>query len=208
MTTRFVISGTDTGIGKTIFSAALASALSAYYWKPVQSGLAEETDSEIVARLGEVPNEKILPEVYKLNTPVSPHLSAQIDGTLIHSEKFALPPLQSTLIIEGAGGLLVPLTRSIVFADIFKIWQIPVILCARTTLGTINHTLLSLEALKTRSIPIHGICFIGDENLDTQNTIAAFGQIHVLGRLPILHTLTAKELNKAFFNHFSIHDFE
>ena len=147
MTSRFVITGTDTNIGKTVFSAALADALGACYWKPVQSGLEGETDSETVRRLGRIPSSRIYPEAWRLKTPASPHLAARIDHVRIIPEALSPPSTLSSLVIEGAGGLLVPLTENEVFADVFARWQIPVILCARTGLGTINHTLLSLEAL-------------------------------------------------------------
>ncbi|MGQ3393402.1 dethiobiotin synthase, partial [Blastomonas fulva] len=128
--TRFVVTGTDTGIGKTIFSAALAQATGTPYWKPIQSGLEEETDSEAVARLAGVP---IRPEAYRLITPASPHLAAEIDGVNIELE--TLTPPTGNLIVEGAGGALVPVTRTTLYADLFARWQIPVIVCARTALG-------------------------------------------------------------------------
>jgi dethiobiotin synthetase len=202
MTLRFVITGTDTNIGKTIFSAALTHALGACYWKPVQSGLDGETDSETVARLGCVPSERIFSEAWKLNTPASPHLAAKIDQVVIDPQRLALPQTALPLVIEGAGGLLVPLTEECLFADIFARWQLPVILCARTGLGTINHTLLTLEAMRHRSIPVYGVAFIGPEHLDTQRIIANLGKVRVLGRLPLLDSLTPTTLRQAFLDHF------
>lgn len=207
MTPRIVIAGTDTGIGKTVFAAALTDALQGCYWKPVQSGLDGETDSETVGRLGRIARGRILLEAYKLKTPASPHLSARIDGVTILPESLSPPPVDGPLVIEGAGGLLVPLTERIVFADVFARWQIPVILCARTGLGTINHTLLSLEALRSRSIPVLGVAFLGDEQSDTQNIIAALGHVRVLGRLPRLEPLTPDSLRRAFREHFEMDDF-
>lgn len=204
MTNRFVICGTDTGIGKTVFSAALTGALNAHYWKPVQSGLEEETDSEIVARLSGVPVDHILPEAYRLKEPASPHLSARLEGVEIDPFRLEPPAGVGPLIIEGAGGLLVPLTNTTVFADVFARWRIPVILCARTALGTINHTLLSIEALRSRDVPIRGVAFIGAENIDTQITIAAIGQVKVLGRLPLLENLTKDSLSHAFDENFDL----
>ena len=195
---RIVVTGTDTGIGKTVFSAALAHALEASYWKPVQSGLDEETDSETVERLGRLPSNRILPETYRLATPASPHLSAAIDGMELDPDTLDPPPTFGPLVIEGAGGLLVPLTRRIVFADVFARWHYPAILCARTALGTINHTLLSLEALRRRGIPILGIVFIGDEQPDSQSVIAEIGDVRSLGRLPKLDPLTADGLHAGF----------
>ncbi|MEF0941817.1 dethiobiotin synthase [Rhizobium sp. BR 362] len=202
MSVRFVVTGTDTGIGKTVFSAALAGALNARYWKPVQSGLEGETDSDAVARLSGLPAEHILPEAYRLATPVSPHLSARLDGVEIDPARLELPACAGPLVIEGAGGLLVPLTNNLVFADVFARWRIPVMLCARTSLGTINHTLLSIEALRHRDIPLCGVAFVGAENADTQATIAAIGQVRVLGRLPLLESLTSETLRRAFRENF------
>lgn len=206
--TRFVVTGTDTGIGKTVFSAALAGALGGYYWKPVQSGLDEETDSQIVHRLGRVPADRILPEMYRLQTPASPHLAARLDHVEIEPGRLAPPVMDATLIIEGAGGLLVPLTETAVFADVFARWQIPVILCARTGLGTINHTLLSLEALRHRAIPVFGVAFIGDEQAETQRIIAAMGQVRLLGRLPRIDPLTPDNLGHAFRENFPLSAFQ
>ncbi|MEI2297246.1 dethiobiotin synthase [Ensifer sp. MJa1] len=207
MPPRFVVTGTDTGIGKTVFAAALTDALSACYWKPVQSGLDEETDSETVARLGRVPPERILPEAYRLNMPASPHLSARIDGVSIRPELLSPPTVDCPLVIEGAGGLLVPLSERVVFADVFARWQIPVILCARTGLGTINHTLLSLEALRRRAIPVVGVAFIGDEQADSEAIISELGQVRPLGRLPRLDPLSPQRLQQAFRENFDINSF-
>jgi dethiobiotin synthetase len=199
VSSRLVITGTDTGIGKTVFSAALTDALGAYYWKPVQSGLNEETDSETVLRLG-----RILPEAWRLRTPVSPHLSAEIDTVTLDPHALELPATEGPLIIEGAGGLLVPLTRHATFADVFARWQIPAVLCSRTSLGTINHTLLSLEAMRRRLIPILGVAFIGDAYPDTQRIIAELGEVRVLGRLPRLDPLTPENLRRSFHDYFDI----
>jgi len=201
MAPRFVISGTDTGIGKTVFAAALTGALGGYYWKPVQSGLDGETDSEAVVRLG-VPRDRILPEAYRLSTPASPHLSALLDGVSIAPSRLVPPQADGPLAIEGAGGLLVPLSGRLLFADVFAGWRIPLILCARTSLGTINHTLLSLEALRHRDIPVFGVAFIGEENAETQRVIGEIGGARVLGRLPALARLTAGTLRRAFLDNF------
>lgn len=207
MTTRFVVTGTDTGIGKTVFSAALTAALDGYYWKPVQSGLDAETDSEAVARLVDLPQSRILPEVYKLSAPLSPHQSAALDGRAISAAALTVPATDRPLVIEGAGGLLVPLSDDLVFADIFARWKIPVILCARTNLGTINHTLLSVEALKHRRTPIGGIAFIGDENIETQRIIARMSGVRILGRLPLLPSFSEGELIHAFEENFDLGSF-
>lgn len=204
MTKRIVITGTDTGIGKTVFSAGLAGLLDGFYWKPVQSGLDEETDSQVVKRLAGLPPGRVLPEVYRLKEPLSPHRSAELDGVAIDVAKLSLPDLPSPIVIEGAGGLMVPLNRRTKFIDIFAQWRVPVILCARTALGTINHTLLSIEALRARSIPLIGIAFIGEEVADTQRTIVEFSGARQLGRLPLLDRLTSETLREAMVAGFDL----
>ncbi len=204
MTKHIVITGTDTGIGKTVFSAGLAGLLDGFYWKPVQSGLDGETDSEVVERLAGLPMGHVLPEVYRLTSPLSPHRSAELDGIAIEAAKLSLPDLPGPIVIEGAGGLMVPLNRQTRFIDIFAQWRMPVILCARTTLGTINHTLLSIEALRARSIPLIGIAFIGDEVADTQRTIVDFSGVRQLGRLPLLDRLTGETLRDAMVAGFDL----
>ena len=200
--TRFVITGTDTGIGKTIFSAALAGATGAPYWKPIQSGLEDETDSEVVARLA---GAAVHPEAYRLNTPASPHIAAEIDGVTI--DVAALTPPPSDLIIEGAGGALVPVTRTTLYADLFARWQIPVIVCARTVLGTINHSLLTIEALRSRNVPIHGLAFLGDAVEDSEAIISQISGVRRLGRLPIINPMNPDSLAAAFAEHFDLADF-
>ncbi|TIN74375.1 dethiobiotin synthase [Mesorhizobium sp.] len=177
------------------------SLLDGFYWKPVQSGLDEETDSEVVARLSGLPPGRVLPEVYRLKMPLSPHRSAEIDGVAIEAAKLSLPALPGPLVIEGAGGLMVPLNRQTRFIDIFAQWRLPVILCARTALGTINHTLLSIEVLRARSIPIIGLAFIGEEVADTQRTIVEFSGVP---QLPLLDPLTNETLREAMVAGFDL----
>ena len=208
MKSTIVVTGTDTGIGKTMFSAGLTAALGAFYWKPVQSGLEEETDSEFVARMGRVPASRIVAERYRLVTPASPHLAARIDGVEIAMDDFARPTVEGPLVVEGAGGLLVPLNETDTYADLMARWQAPVVLCARTALGTINHTLLSLEALRARQIPVLGVAFIGDEMAESQRIIGVMGKTRILGRLPLLATVTPETLASAFAEHFRLSDFE
>jgi dethiobiotin synthetase len=206
MSARIVVAGTDTDIGKTVFAAALARELDAYYWKPVQAGLASETDSQVVARLSGLPASRILPEAYKLTTPASPHLAAERDGVTIDPARLNPHHHPAPLVIEPAGGLAVPLTRSLLQIDLIAAWKLPVILCASTRLGTINHSLLSIEALNRRSIPLLGVAFIGDRNDDSERTIAPFGGVKRLGGLPWLEPLDADGLNRAFAANFSLAD--
>ncbi|MEO0031640.1 MAG: hypothetical protein RIS94_1398 [Pseudomonadota bacterium] len=202
----FVVTGTDTGIGKTVFSAALTGALGAHYWKPVQAGLDDGADRETVANLAGLPEARVLPEAYRLNTPCSPHRAAELDGLTIDPARLTLPP-QRPLVVEGAGGALVPVTRSTTYADVFAWWGLPVIVVARTELGTINHSLLTFEALRARGIAIHGVAFVGDGNEDSEATIAAMGQVRRLGRLPRLPALSPATLAEAFAANFRIEDF-
>ena len=202
----FVVAGTDTGIGKTVFSAALAGALGAHYWKPVQAGLEGGTDRDAVARLSGLPASHILPEVYRLTQPLSPHRAAELDGVDIDPDRLALPGVRP-LVIEGAGGALVPLTRNLAYADVFAAWGLLTIIVARTGLGTINHSLLTIEALRARRVPIRGVAFVGEANEDNEATITAIGQVHRLGRLPHLPALNAPALAAAFAAHFRIEDF-
>lgn len=202
----FVVTGTDTGIGKTIFSAALTGALQAYYWKPVQAGLDDGADRDHVAQMSGVPEDQVLPEAYRLNTPCSPHRAAEIDGVVIDLAQMALPDVRP-LVVEGAGGALVPVTRSTTYADVFAWWNLPVIVVARTALGTINHSLLTFEALRARGVTIHGVAFVGDGNEDSEATICAMGDVRRLGRLPMLDRLDAAGLAEAFAQGFRVEDF-
>jgi dethiobiotin synthetase len=207
MNGSLIITGTDTGVGKTVFSAALAGATDAMYWKPVQAGLEEETDSALVARLSGLQVDRILPEAYRLNTPCSPQRAAEIDGIVIDPARLNPPRCSRNLVIEGAGGALVPITRDLLFADLFARWALPVVIVARTALGTINHSLLSIEALRTRGLDIIGVAFVGAANEDSEATISAIGKVRRLGRLPMLDTLDRDALARAFAAHFRISDF-
>ena len=200
---RLVVTGTDTGIGKTVLAGAIALATGAAYWKPIQAGLDDETDSERVAALGV----RTLPEAYRLSAPCSPHWAAEMDGLEIEDGELALPQGEDRLVIEGAGGALVPIRDDLLFADLFARWGLPVVLAARTALGTINHTLLSIETLRSRGVPILGVAFIGEAIENTEATIARIGQVRRLGRLPILPEVSADALRDAFAASFNVSDF-
>ena len=203
MSTTIVVTGTDTNVGKTVFCAGLLRLLDGVYWKPIQAGLESETDSEVVQRLSGVAGDRILPEAWRLRTPASPHRAAEIDEVGIDPAVLNLPVSPHPVIIEGAGGLMVPLTRRTLLIDVLARWGAPTVLCARTGLGTINHTLLSIEALRRRAIPLLGVAFIGEAHADNERTIATLGGARVLGRLPRLDTLTPDTLSAAFANAFS-----
>jgi dethiobiotin synthetase len=208
MSLRIVVAGTDTGIGKTVFAAAFADLIGALYWKPIQAGLERESDSDTVARLGGLSDDRILPERYRLRTPASPHQAAAIDGVRIDANALRVPDTRERgLVIEGSGGLLVPLNSTTPYIDVFARWRIPVVLCARTALGTINHSLLSIEALRSRKIELRGIAFIGEANPESERAICEAGAVKRLGRLPRLSPLTRSTLRTAFETSLNVNDF-
>ena len=212
MSKRYIIAGTDTGIGKTVVSAMLMQGLAAAgrnpnYWKPVQSGLEGAVDTRVVQKLSGLSEAHFHTEGYVLSEPLSPHRAAEIDGVKIDLQTLVPPDVDGTLIIEGAGGLMVPLTRGNLLINQFAKWDAPVILVARTGLGTINHTLLSLEALWARNIPVHGLIFVGEDNADNIKTIADFSGERVLGHVPKLDELTHDTLAEVFKKGFLLDDF-
>ena len=202
-----VITGTGTDIGKTVFAAALTAALDGCYWKPVQAGLEPVTDRETVATLSGLAPDRLLPETWRLATPASPHHAARLDGVHIDDRALTPPPCDRPLVIEGAGGVLVPLNPTTVYADVFARWRLPVVVCASTALGTINHTLLTLEALRARDIPVLGVAFIGDAMDSSETAITDLGRVSRLGRLPWLAPLTRAGLAAAFAANFDLADF-
>jgi dethiobiotin synthetase len=206
-----IVTGTDTGVGKTVVAAMLTLAFHGIYWKPIQAGTEDGTDRQRVAALTGLPEAHFRSERYVLGQPLSPHRAAELDNVRIDPDGLHLPEdiaPDRWLIVEGAGGVLAPITRSMLQIDLFVRWSAPVILVARTALGTINHTLLSLEALKRRAIAVRGVVFVGDAIEDTERTIVEFGLTKKLGRLPFLKTLDADSLCEAFAAHFNRRDFE
>jgi dethiobiotin synthetase len=188
------ITGIGTGIGKTIVSAALVEKLKADYWKPVQSGDLETSDTLTVKKLISNKNSVFYPETYRLSQPFSPHKSAAIDGVMIDSAKFILPKTKNTLIIEGAGGLMVPLNNNFLIIDLIKQLGAEVILVSRNYLGSINHTLLSIYALQQQNIPIRGIIFNGLKDIYSKEFIVNYTGIEILGHLPEYDTIDKKEI--------------
>lgn len=199
-----IVSGTDTGIGKTVVAAGLAAALGAHYWKPVQAGIEDGTDAGEAVALG-VPHAQVLPEAYRLALPASPHLAAESEGITLDDARLALPPARP-LIVEGAGGLMVPLRRDPphLMIDLFASWNAPVLLVARTSLGTINHSLLSIEALRGRGMAIAGLLFVGDAHPDNEAVIPAIAGVRSFGRLPHLEMLDAAHLAQAMRDHIDL----
>jgi dethiobiotin synthetase len=197
---RFFVTGTDTDVGKTVVAAALTSGLDAYYWKPIQSGLTPSTDTAAVRRWTGLPAERFLPEVYRLREPMSPHAAAEIDGVTIDVEHIVATelPTDRPVVIEGAGGLMVPLNATELMIDLIARMDVPVVLVARTGLGTLNHTLLSVSEIRRRSIPLLGVVLNGEEHWSNHRAIERYGEVAVLGRVPRLAALDAPALRVAF----------
>ena len=190
----FFVTGTDTDVGKTVISAWLLTHLNACYWKPVQAGTEPETDSMTVRRLAELPEDRILPEAYILKEPLSPHEAAKREGLVIDMAKLLAPECNRPLVVEGAGGLMVPLNDHALVIDLAAELHLPIILVARSTLGTINHTLLSLEALRRRGLEIAGIVINGPEMPHNRVAIERFGRAPILAEIPTLDRITRATL--------------
>lgn len=203
---NIIIAGTDTGIGKTLCSALLMSVLKGTYFKPVQSGGKCDNDTITVKKISELDNKHFLREKYLLQEPLSPHKAAELDNIIIDPKKLVLPENINfkPLIVELVGGLMVPVNRQTLMVDVIKDWNAGVILCARTSLGTINHSLLSIEALRARNIDLMGIVFIGEPNLDNQETIIQFSGVRKLGFIPQLDKINKDVLKKTFYDNFDI----
>lgn len=201
---RFFITGTDTGVGKTVVSAILMAGLRASYWKPIQSGLEGVTDTEWVRQATGFPKNCFYPETYRLSQPVSPHAAAAMDGVSIRLEDFHLPPVvpNSYLITEGAGGVMVPINGHQMMTDLIKWLDLPVMVVARSTLGTINHTLLSLEKLCSEGIDVLGVVMNGPRNPINRNAIESFGRARVLAEIEAINQWDARTLEAAFWRCF------
>ena len=191
---RLVICGTDTDVGKTIVSALFVQGLEATYWKPVQSGTEGGGDRQRVIDLLELPKKRWQQEAYAFQAPVSPHWAAEQEGRCIDPELLQLPAIDGPLVVETAGGLMVPLTRHWLQIQQLERWKLPVVLVARSELGTLNHTLLSLEALRTRNIAILGLVMNGPPHADNPRTLNELGDVPLLCELPPLGELNAAAL--------------
>jgi dethiobiotin synthetase len=187
---KYIISGIGTDVGKTVVSAIVAQALNADYWKPIQSGELDNSDSHKIDRLT---NDcvQVLPERFRLTEPLSPHASAAIDGIQLQLSDFTLPETKRNLLVEGAGGLMVPINETDLLIDAFKQWNLPVIIVSRHYVGSINHTLLTIEALKNRGITIKGLVFVGEENPATESFILNHSNVPFLMRIPLVSEVTA-----------------
>lgn len=204
MPSRFFITGTDTGIGKTTVAALLCAALDAIYWKPIQTGTRDGTDRAAVLRLARLPRRRALPEAYRFSPPVSPHLAAQRAGLRINLRRIRLPRMaaRESLIAEGAGGVLVPVNSSQLMTDLMARLALPVLLVSRTALGTINHTLLSIAALRAAGLDLQGVVMVGKPSRDNRRAIEHYGEVAVVGALPFLAEINRATLLRAFRRHF------
>lgn len=204
MSSSYFITGTDTNVGKTVLSALLCAALPARYWKPIQTGASEGTDRQQVVSWAEISGDHALPETYIFDEPVSPHLAAEYAGTEVHLSRITVPEYGSTLslIVEGAGGVLAPINSHQFMTDLMLHLKLPVIVAARSTLGTINHTLLSLKALQAAGIQVRGVVLIGPENPENRDAIEHFGKVGVVGQIPMLKNIDRQVLCDVFAKKF------
>lgn len=196
MKLAFFVSGIGTDVGKTVVSSVLCELLFANYWKPVQSGELENTDSMKVKRLVSFETFKYFSEQFRLTQPLSPHVSAKLDGVHIEASDFVFPIFTGNLIVEGAGGLMVPINEDgLLYCDLAAEWKLPTILISRHYLGSINHTLMSIETLRNRNIPILGIIYVGDELPMTEEVIFTKTQIPTLFHVPIFENLSKETIS-------------
>jgi dethiobiotin synthetase len=204
MPERYFITGTDTGVGKTIVSALLCAALDAIYWKPIQTGSRQGADRNTVMRLAQLPRGRTIPESYLFAPPVSPHLAARRAGVRIDLRKIRRPRIAAceNLIAEGAGGALVPINDTQFMTHLMRHLKLPVLLVSRTSLGTINHTLLSLAALRAARIEVRGVIMDGEPNRGNRQAIEQYGAIPVVGTVPILKKIDRRTLLGVFYKNF------
>jgi len=197
---RIFITGTDTGVGKTMISAILMAGFEGFYWKPIQSGLDGITDTEWIQEKTGLPGNHFFSETYRLTLPLSPHASALHDGIRIDLDSFHMPeiPASGHLIIEGAGGVMVPLNERDLMTDLMKILGVPVLLVARSSLGTVNHTLLSLEQLRREGIEVMGVIINGPRNQENRKAIEHYGRIKVLAEIESVMDIDPLNLKMIF----------
>lgn len=192
---QYFVTGIGTDIGKTVVSAVLCRKLNAAYYKPIQAGNLDELESDFIQNL--VPGISIFESTYKLKNPVSPHLAAKLDDIHIYIDNIAVPSFEGNLIIEGAGGILVPLNDEYTTLDLIKKLGLPVIVVASHYLGSINHTLLTCAVLTQGGVEIAGIIFNGESNNESESIILKKTRIPCLGRIPQLDTLNPEAIDLA-----------
>lgn len=188
------MTGTDTDVGKSVACAWALLHLGGAYWKPIQSGLEPPTDTQAVQRITAFDDERFFPSRYELNEPLSPHAAAKIDGVCIDLNDFSLPESSLPLIVEGAGGVMVPLNEQNFMIDLMARMKLPVIITARSTLGTINHTLMSISLLRLSGVSIAGVILNGPLNEGNRQAIAEYGNVKILGEIPHLEDLSKDSL--------------
>ncbi len=198
MTQGVFVTGTDTGIGKTLVSACLVARWHADYWKPAQTGVAEDTpDSKTIAHLARAAASRIHPPRHIFQAPLSVEAAAALEHTQVALTDFNLPQTAAPLVVEGAGGVLVPIAPGVLMADLIARLGLPVVLVARTALGTINHTLLSLEALRARTLTIAGVILSGPPNPGNRDAITRHGHVRILHELSTLPMVTPASVAEA-----------
>lgn len=202
---RFFITGTDTDIGKTVVSAILMAGLKAAYWKPIQSGIEGITDTGWIKNVTGLPDSLFIPETYLLSQPLSPHASAEHDGIQIDLNEFCLPDNEKypQLIVEGAGGVLVPLNDNQFMVDLMKYLNLPVLLVAKSTIGTINHTLLSIELLRRYGLEVLGVVMNGPQNSINKHAIETYGHVNVIAEVHQLPQINFLALVEAYIRYFT-----
>lgn len=181
---RLWVAGTDTNVGKTIVSAALVKHLNASYWKPVQTGTDTDDDTTTVQTLTGFDASKFLPNAMRFKAPLSPNQAAELEGVTIAMRDIKLPDYRGRLVMEGAGGLLVPLNHHRNMIDLMRYYSAPVVLVARSSLGTLNHTFLSLHLLREMRLPIQGVVLVGDPNPMNARDIQEIGKVRILAEIP------------------------
>ena len=197
MPSQLIVAGIGTEIGKTVVSAVLVEALNADYWKPIQSGALDDSDTDTVRRLVSSSVTRFHPEAYRLTQPLSPHAAAELDGIRIELSTIRIPETDNTLVIELAGGLMVPLNDRDLNIDWVAQSGLPVVLVSRNYLGSINHTLLSVEACRSRTIPILGLIFNGPTVPATETFILTYTGLPCLARIEQEDAVT-KEMVKTY----------
>ena len=198
MNSDLFVTGTDTNVGKTLLSALLVAALNRNYWKPIQTGASEGTDRETVVRFAEISPERAHRESYIFDPPVSPHLAAKEKCVTIDLARIRRPDSSDPIVIEGAGGVFVPINDQAFMLDLMRQLGAPVILATRTTLGTINHTLLSVFAILQAKLPLRGVVMIGEENKENRLAIERYGHVPVIGSIPWLDSINRRMLVEIF----------
>ncbi len=194
--TPYFISAIDTDVGKTIVSAILVEALKADYWKPIQAGNLEDSDTMTVQSLISNSTSQFYSETYRLNTPASPHYAAEIDGLQLEAHSIQLPKTSNQLIVEGAGGLFVPINDKALLIDLMQDLNIPVILVIKNYLGSINHSLSSIYALQQKDIPIKGLIFNGPSVASSEEYILQYSKLPLIAKIPELSAISKQTIRE------------